>query len=100
MPRSDGCRVTNAHRQECLCHWSQKSRQDAGSAGEKTTAIQRRQRFLRGQNAVDLVTCGAGRNACATEKQKSKTPAGGQRYEKRKTKAMVRRDGLLFSSRL
>ena len=20
MPRSDGCRVTEAHRQECLCH--------------------------------------------------------------------------------
>jgi len=58
---------------------------DADAAVEKTTAIQRRQRFLRGQNAVDLVTCGTGRNACATEKQKSKTPAGGQRYEKRKS---------------
>jgi len=31
------------------------------------------------------LACGEGRNACATEKQKSKTPAGGQRYEKRKS---------------
>ena len=31
MPRSDGCRVTEAHRQECLCHWSHESRQDAGA---------------------------------------------------------------------
>jgi len=27
MPRSEGCRVTEAHRQECLCHWSQESQQ-------------------------------------------------------------------------
>jgi hypothetical protein len=69
----------------------------------KDDGIQRRQGFLRGQNAVDLVTCGTGRNACATEKQKSKEPAGCRRYKGQKAKQhrrFVRRGGLLFLSLL
>jgi hypothetical protein len=73
----------------------QKSRQDAGVTGER----QNNAAIVSFRcDAKHLATCGTGRNACATESQRRRPEASGTKSEK--TKAMVRRDGLLFSGRL
>jgi len=73
---------------------------DAGATREKTTAIQRRQRFLHVKTRrIWLLVAQAGMPVLLKSKSQKRRPeASGTKSEK--TKAMVRRGGLLFLDRL